>query len=500
MTFTPDNYLLIGSLLLLGSIFAGKATHKIGAPLLLLFLGIGLLCGEKISFTDSAALSLLGELALVFILFSGGLDTKYADVRPVAVRGGVLATFGVFLTALFLGAFIFAVSKLDFVPLNFSFAESLLLGAIVSSTDAASVFSIFRSKNTGLKHNLRPLLELESGSNDPMAYVLTATLVSHVAASGQGEAPAAFWTAVPAVLMNLGVGALAGALFGLVFVRLINRINLIVEGLYPVMMVALTALTFSATKTCGGNGFLAVYVAGMILGNAPFVHKRLITKFYDGFAWLMQLSLFLTLGLFADVSAIKSVAAGGILISLFLIFVARPLAVGVCLAPFRPTARVFAFTSWVGLRGAVPIVFALIPLTTPGVDPETAKMIFNTVFFISVSSLVIQGTTLFAAAKRLGLTIEESAPAPSAFDKETEAIDAGYAEIAIAGTAPVVGKTLAELALPRGALVVMIRRENRFLTPTGATRLEAGDILRIQADTPEHLAAARERLEGSAEA
>lgn len=494
MTFTPDNYLLIGSLLLLGSIFAGRATYKLGAPLLLLFLGIGLICGEKISFTDSAILSLVGELALVFILFSGGLDTKYADIRPVVVRGGVLATIGVLLTALFLGLFIYGISALPFVPLHFSFAESLLLGSIVSSTDAASVFSIFRSKNADLKHNLRPLLELESGSNDPMAYVLTITLVSYIVQTNSGETAPSFWMAIPLVLQNLFVGALAGFIFGKILVRLINRVNLLVEGLYPVMMIAVMALTFSATKTLYGNGFLAVYIAGMILGNAKFIHKKMIIKFYDGFAWLMQILLFLMLGLFADIASIKSVAFVGILISLFLIFVARPLAVGACLLPFRPGRRVLAFTSWVGLRGAVPIVFALIPLTTRGVPADVATLIFNTVFFISVSSLIIQGTTLFATAKWLGLTLQADEKAPSVFDKDTEEINMHTAEIRLDESALCVGKTVAELAFPQGTLIVMIKRGNDFLTPIGSTLLFAGDTLQIQADSAENLATARNCL------
>lgn len=494
MTLTPENYLLIGSLLLLGSIFASKATYKIGAPLLLLFLGIGLVCGEKIAFTDSAMLSSIGELALVFILFSGGLDTKYADVRPVIARGGILATLGVFLTALFLGTFIYILSLIPSVPLQFTFAESLLLGAIVSSTDAASVFSIFRSRNTGLKHNLRPLLELESGSNDPMAYVLTITLVDYISRMNSGGDGQSFWLVIPEVLRNLGMGAIAGFVFGKVLVRLINRINLLVEGLYPVMMVAVMALTFSATQTLSGNGFLAVYIAGMILGNAKFFHKKMLIKFYDGFAWLMQILLFLMLGLFANIAAIKSVALVGILISLFLIFVARPLAVGLCLAPFRPGWRVFTFTSWVGLRGAVPIVFALMPLTAPGVPDDVATLIFNTVFFISVSSLIIQGTTLFSAAKYLGLTQDVAETRPSAFDKDMEEIDTPMAELCLKETDFAVGKTLAELALPQGVLVIMIKRNREFLTPVGSTRMLAGDILQIQADTDENLEEARNRL------
>lgn len=494
MTFTPDNYLLLSSLLLLVSIFASKASYKIGAPLLLLFLGIGLFAGQKITFDNSELTSLVGELALVFILFSGGLDTKYKDIRPVAISGMVLSTLGVFLTAIFLGGFIYFVMQWDFVPIQFSLAESLLLGSIVSSTDAASVFSIFRSKNMGLKENLRPLLELESGSNDPMAYVLTISLVTFLVDAGTGTASRSLWLVIPDIATSLTIGAALGFVFGKIFVRVVNRINLFVEGLYPVMIIALMALAFSATKTLHGNGFLAVYIAGLILGNSKFIHKKLTLKFYEGTAWMMQILLFLTLGLFADFQGIKAVAVVGVLISLFLIFVARPLAVGACLIPFRPSWRVFTFTSWVGLRGAVPIVFALIPLSTENFDDATARLIFNIVFFISVSSLILQGTTLFPVAKWLGLTLDDAEQTVSAFDKDTEEINTSSVEITLSPGHTAVGKTIAELELPSGVLVVMIRRGNEFLTPKGNTLLRTGDILQIQADAAPDLSLAQEQL------
>ena len=494
MNFTPDNYLLIFSVLLFASILASKASYKIGVPMLLLFLGIGILAGQEIVFENTLTTSLIGELALVFILFAGGLDTKFRDVRPVLPQGIILSTLGVLLTAGLLGFAIFGLSNLPFVAIHFTLPESLLLGAIVSSTDAASVFSIFRSQRTTLKNNLRPMLELESGSNDPMAYVLTVSLVTYLVAQNTGTEIPQIRTAVFQLTVSLGLGAALGFAFGKLMVFVINKAQLYVEGLYPVLILAMTAFAFAATKMLNGNGFLAVYLAGLILGNANFIHKRSMLNFHEGFAWLMQLLLFISLGLFANFAAIKAVAVVGIIISLILIFAVRPLAVALCLAPFRAGTRALAFVSWVGLRGAVPIVFALIPLSTPGFDEKTATLIFNIVFFISVSSLVLQGTTLFKTAKWLRLTVDENTPPPSAFDRSTEDINTVNAEITLSKNDAGTGKTLAELAFPHGTLVVMMKRGENFLTPRGNVVLQAGDILQLQADTPEHLRDAEQKL------
>lgn len=498
MNFTPDNYLFIFSMLLIASIFASKASYKIGAPMLLLFLGIGLLAGQKISFGNTETMSLVGELALVFILFSGGMDTKFGDIRPVVARGVALSTLGVLLTAGLLGAAVFGLSRLPFVGVRFSLEESLLLGAIVSSTDAASVFSIFRSQGATLKNNLRPLLELESGSNDPMAYVLTISLTAFLVARNAGTEPPQILAAASKLVVNMSIGGALGFAFGRLMVLVINRARLYVEGLYPVLILAMTAFSFAATKMLGGNGFLAVYLAGLILGNANFVHKKSMRNFYEGFAWLMQLLLFITLGLFADFAAMRTVAAAGVAVSLILIFAARPLAVILCLLPFRMKAREVSFVSWVGLRGAVPIVFALIPLSTPGFDAGTARLIFNIVFFISVSSLLLQGTTLFKAAKKLGLTLDEAPRERSVFDRETEEFNTQMSDFTLAETDAGTGQTLARLAFPRGALVVMIKRGNEFLTPRGNTVLRAGDVLQLQADTAENLEKAKAALHYSA--
>lgn len=494
MNFTPDNYLLIFSILLFASILASKASYKIGAPMLLLFLGIGMLAGQEVSFENTETTSLVGELALVFILFAGGLDTKFRDIRPVVAQGVVLSTLGVLLTAGLLGAAIYGLSELPFVAVHFSLPESLLLGAIVSSTDAASVFSIFRSQRATLKNNLRPMLELESGSNDPMAYILTVSLTTYLVAQNTGTEVPEIRTAVFQLAVSMGLGAALGFAFGKLMVFVINRAQLYVEGLYPVLVLALTAFAFAATKMLGGNGFLAVYLAGLILGNANFIHKKALMTFHEGFAWLMQLLLFITLGLFANFDAIKAVAVVGIIISLVLIFVARPIAVALCLAPFRPGSRALSFVSWVGLRGAVPIVFALIPLSAAGFDHETATLIFNIVFFISVSSLILQGTTLFRVAKWLNLTSADPLPEPSVFNRDTEDFNTEISEITLSENDAGTGKTLAEVAFPHGALVVMMKRGETFLTPRGNIILKTGDILQLQADTPEHLRDAVRRL------
>lgn len=500
MDLSPSNYLLILSVLLFASILVSKASYKIGAPMLLLFLGIGLIAGQEIKFEDTSATNLIGELALVFILFSGGMDTKFRDIRPVVAQGVLLSTFGVLLTALFLGFSIYGLSLVPFVPVKFSLAESLLLASIVSSTDAASVFSIFRSQSSTLKNNLRPMLELESGSNDPMAYILTVSLTGFLVAQETGGETISIHGAIGNFALSMVLGALLGLVMGYAIVWVINKARLYVEGLYPILLLTLAAFTFAATKNLHGNGFLAVYIAGLILGNANFVHKKSMINFHEGFAWLMQLLLFITLGLFADLWALKTVAVVGVIISVVMIFAVRPLAVLLCLAPFRIEKKSLAFVSWGGLRGAVPIVFALIPLTAEGFDEETAKLIFNIVFVISVSSLVIQGTTLFKVAKWLGLSEDDELETHSVFDRETEDLNTFMSDFTLGANDAGIGKTLAQLAFPQGALVIMIKRKEKFITPRAATNLEKGDILQLQADTKEHLDQAKTILRGGNDA
>ena len=389
MTLTIDNILLIGSILLFISLIASRTT-RFGIPTLLLFLMVGMLAGSDgpggISFYEPRTAKFIGSIALSFILFSGGLETKWIDIRPVFWQGVSLSTLGVIVTAATIGFLVYLLT-------DFTIIEGLLLGSIVSSTDAAAVFSILKSNRVGLKGNLRPLLELESGSNDPMAFVLTIIFTFLLA-----DPEASPFSVIPLFFTQMILGAVVGILMGIAMSRIINWIKLEYEGLYSVLLITLVLFTFAFSNSIGGNAFLSVYVSACVLGNRDFIHKKSLIKHFDGQAWMMQIILFITLGLLVFPSQILPYMGIGILLSLLLIFVARPFSVFLSLSIFRLDFRKKILVSWVGLRGAVPIVLAMFPLTA-GVGK--AGMIFNLVFFISVTSILIQGTTIPLVAKWL---------------------------------------------------------------------------------------------------
>lgn len=472
MTFTAENILLIGSILLLASVFTSKTSARIGIPTLVLFIGVGMLAGSEgiggIYFYDPKLAQILGVIALNFILFSGGLDTKFESIKPVLWRGVSLSSLGVIFTALTVGIFVHLVT-------NFSLMEGLLLGSIVSSTDAAAVFSILRSKNIGLKGYIRPTLELESGSNDPFAFGLTITLTSLIAT---GESPG--FGLVFHFLKEIIFGAVVGLLLGRLVLFVLNRVTLDIEGLYPVFLMAFVFFTFSFTGLIGGNGFLAVYIAGLVLGNNNFIHKKSIIRFYDGQAWLMQIIMFLTLGLLVFPSHILPVMGLGILISLILIFVARPIGVFISLSFFkRIKLREKLFISWVGLRGAVPIVFATYPLIA---NLDKSHTIFNLVFFISTISVLLQGTTLPIVAKWLRVIVPQNVKRKFALDLElSDSPDSEMIEILLPDTSPAIGNSLVNLNFPKKAFIVMIQRGGKYIRPGGSTVLEKGDKLLVLA-------------------
>lgn len=475
MNLTIENILLVGSILLLISIFAGKTSYKFGVPTLLLFLAIGMLAGSdgigNISFDDPKIAQFIGIVSLNFILFSGGLDTNWSMVKPVLKQGIVLSTLGVLLTALSIGTFVWFLT-------DFTIYESLLLGSIVSSTDAAAVFSILRSKSLALKSNLRPTLELESGSNDPMAYVLTIAFLSLVTHPEQS-----IITIIPLFFKQMILGGIAGYAFGRVSKYIVNNIQLDFEGLYSVLVIALMFITFSATDFVGGNGFLAIYICAVYLGNQDIIHKKTIFKMYDGLAWLMQIVLFLTLGLLVFPTEVFPVFGIGLIISLFLIVVARPLSVLICLLPFKMNWNRRFYISWVGLRGAVPIVFATYPLLA-GI--EKADMIFNIVFFISVTSVLIQGTTLSVAAKWLKVALPEKAKQVSEIEKFFSDIPkSSLREFDVIPEFPTVNKRIVDLNFPKSAFIVMIKRKGEYIRPGGSTTLEPSDTLVVLADNEE---------------
>ncbi|MEZ4969796.1 MAG: potassium/proton antiporter [Flavobacteriaceae bacterium] len=472
MNLTIENIVLVGSILLFISIIVGKTSYKFGVPTLLLFLAIGMLAGSDgiggIHFNDPKIAQFIGIVSLNFILFSGGLDTNWEAVKPIIKEGLVLSTLGVLLTALSLGTFVWLIT-------DFSIYESMLLGSIVSSTDAAAVFSILRSKSMALKTNLRPTLELESGSNDPMAYVLTLAFLTLVVHQDQS-----IYSILPLFLQQMILGGAAGFGFGKLSKYIINNIKLDFEGLYPVLAIALMFITFSATDFVGGNGFLAIYICAVYLGNQDLIHKKTILKMFDGLAWLMQIVLFLTLGLLVFPSQIIPYIGIGLLISLFLIVVARPISVFLSLIFFKMRMKRRFYISWVGLRGAVPIVFATYPLLA-GIDK--ANMIFNIVFFISVTSILIQGTTLSVVAKWLNVAIPEKAKRLSPTDLLfSENPKTTMREILVGPECFATNKKIVELGFPKNAIIAMIKRGDKYITPNGSTKIELDDTLIVLAD------------------
>jgi potassium/hydrogen antiporter len=476
MTLSAENILLPFSILLFISIVASKTSNKYGIPALILFLIVGMLAGSDgpggIIFDDPKIAQFLGIVALTFILFSGGLDTKWESIRPVVRSGLVLSTLGVVITAASVGIF---TSYL----LNFSILEGLLLGAIVSSTDAAAVFSILRSKSVGLKGRLRPLLEFESGSNDPMAYFLTISIIDLLQ-----HPDASLYMVAGKFVISMILGALCGYGFGKLMTWVVNHIHLEIEGLYPVLILSLIFFTFSFTNLIGGNAFLAVYISAIILGNNNLIHKKSLMKFYDGQAWLMQIVMFLALGLLVFPSRIVPIIPEGIFISLFLIIVARPLAVFISLSFARElNVRKKLFLSWVGLRGAAPIVFATYPLLSGVYYADT---IFNLVFFISVISVLLQGTTLPLMARLLHVSVPEKVRRRFPLDIEIkDNFSSELMELDIQPDSKVVGKQVVDLKLPKTALIVLIHRDHKYLTANGETVIEPNDHLLIMADNPQ---------------
>lgn len=467
-----EQNLLVAALLLIVGIGASKASHRLSVPALLLFLLIGMLAGSEgpggIPFDDPMLAQFVGVVALAFILFVGGLDTDQATIRQVVWQGLSLSTLGVFITAVLVAAF--AVQAL-----GFGWTEGMLLGAIVSSTDAAAVFSVLRSQRVGLKGATKPLLELESGSNDPMAVFLTTAVLGLLTKPGNPVV-----SLIPLFLLQMAVGAALGYGMGKATIWALNRLRLQTEGLYPVVTVAAVLLTYSGTTLLYGNGFLAVYLAGIVMGGGDFIHKRSLMRFHDGVAWLMQMVMFLVLGLLVFPSRLLPVTGTALLAALFLMFVARPVAVFIGLLAARLRFRQKVLVSWVGLRGAVPIVLATFPYQA-GVPH--ADVYFNLVFFIVLTSVLLQGTTITFLARRLKL----DAPLPARRQYPLEFVPAtktnsDLVEVEVPETSPAIGSRIMDLKLPRSALVVLVSRGDDFIAPRGATVLDRGDRMLVLAE------------------
>lgn len=481
--------MLVVAILLALSVVVGKAGNRFGMPALLLFLGVGMVAGVDgfgIHFDSTEAVQFIGMISLSIILFSGGVDTKFSDIKPILGPGLVLATVGVLLTTALTGTFIYYLFRWISPEFAFGWKESMLLAAVMSSTDSASVFSILNSSRMGLKERLKPTLELESGSNDPMAYLLVIILISMIES---GDASGAYTLlSNPAVMLlsQLSIGLICGVMCGYLSVYVINRLRVSNEFLYPVMMIACVFFTFAITEIVGGNSYLAVYIAGLVVGNMKLSLKKTITTFFGGFTWLVQIIMFLSLGLLVNPHELLNagILVPGMLLGVFMIIFGRPVAVMLCLLPFRRFSfRARLFVSWVGLRGAVPIIFATYALMSP--DVTHARFMFNMVFFITILSLLIQGTTVTRMAKWLGL---EDTLREREFNLDLpDEITAAMVEMEVKPDLLVGGDRLRDIILPPATLVIMVKREGRYLVPTGNTRLYLGDCLLLIAEKEAHL-------------
>ena len=475
MIFTAGNILLIGSILLFVSIIVGKTGYRFGVPALLLFLVVGMLFGSDglgLQFHNAKEAQFIGMVALSIILFSGGMDTKFTEIKPILTPGIVLSTAGVLLTALFTGLFIWWLSGMSWTNIHLPLITSLLLASTMSSTDSASVFAILRSQKMNLKHNLRPMLELESGSNDPMAYMLTIVLIQFIQSSGMG---------VPQILGSFAiqfiVGAATGYFLGKLAILMLNRLNIDNQSLYPILLLSFIFFTFTMTDLCKGNGYLAVYIAGMMVGNARIVNRKEIATFMSGMTWLFQIIMFLSLGLLVNPHEMLSIAIPATLIGIFMIVLARPLSVLLCLLPFKKmNINSRLFISWVGLRGAVPIIFATYPVVA---DVPGSTQIFNIVFFITILSLVVQGTTISWMAKLLHLDTPLEKTGNDFGVEIPEEINTDLRDIVLTEEMLAKGNRLMDMNLPKGMLVMLIKRGNEFMIPNGSLQLHAGDKLLI---------------------
>lgn len=472
MLLTSENVLLIGAIIWFVSILLSKTGYKFGVPVLLVFLIVGMLFGVDgvgIQFDNYKYAQIIGMVALTIILFSGGMDTKFSDVKPILGAGIVLSTLGVLLTTIFTGLFIYGITNVFSHIIHIPLSLALLLAATMSSTDSASVFNILRSQKMGLKNRLQPLLEFESGSNDPMAYMLTIVMIQVVQAGGDYDS-----ISVGMIILNFfiqfGFGLGFGFLLAKLFVWVINNINLQNKSLYSIMMIGFIFFIFSITEKFHGNGYLAVYIAGMVMGNSKLVENKTIGSFLDGLVWLVQIIMFLVLGLLVNPHELLKIAIPATIIGVFVILVGRPLAVYLCLLPFKKIGRrAKVFVSWVGLRGAAPIIFATYPVVE-GVEGST--LIFNIVFFITLASLVIQGTTITKVAKMLRLNTEQNdLPENFGVDIPDELNTILQQEVVVNEA------YLRDYPLQEGTLVMIVERKHKYIVPNGKLWLKKDDKL-----------------------
>lgn len=460
--------LLLFGIILIISVLSSKLLYKYGVPTLLIFLTLGMLLGSDglggIYFDNSILTQQISTIGLVFIMFYGGFGLNWKTAKPIAIQSILLSTIGVALTALLVGIFSYYI-------LDITFIEGMLLGSIVSSTDAASVFSILRSKKLSLKDGLASMLEMESGSNDPMAYMLTIVMISILTNTGQQSI-------IVLISKQIIFGSIIGFIVAEVSILILKHVPFEIDGLYPIFIISIILLGYSISEYIGGNGFLSVYIIGIIVGNKKIPHKISMVHFFDGISWLMQIALFFTLGLLVFPSQLPSVFVNGLSIAIFMVIVARPIAVMSILSWFKIPLKHQIFVSWVGLRGAASIVFATYAMTN---QLHIANDIFNTVFFISLFSLVVQGTLIPKIAKKLDL-VESGSSIYKTFNDFQDEVHTELLEFYIDNNCSWVNNTLMEANIPEEVLVVMIKRKGEIVIPKGSSTIKSGDTLVLAAN------------------
>lgn len=490
-------FLLILSLLFFTSILMDKLSSRLGVPSLMLFLLVGMLFGSDglgLSFDNIGLAEAVGSMGLCVILFSGGMDTKLAEIRPVVREGVMLSTIGVLLTAAITGVIIWLLMGWTHTGIALALPTALLMAATMSSTDSASVFSILRGKGLTLQYNLRPMLELESGSNDPMAAVLTTVMIGVVQSGGQPN----LLNIIFMVLAQLVIGFLMGFLFGKFLVWMMNKVNLENATLYPILVLTSCIFIFSATSFTKGNAFLAVYIGGLVFGNSKFAHKRSTVNFLDGITGLCQLGMFLTLGLLVNPHELldKNVLLLGLIATIIMFFFSRPAAVLTTLLPFRKLPfKARLFVSWVGLKGASPILFAIMCLSA---DVPNARLIFNVVFLCTLLSLLVQGISLDKVARLLGVIEEpkKRLKKVESFDIDLpEEIKSVATEIQITADMLEHGNRLMDMGFPQNTLAIMVKRGQQFFVPTGKSILQENDTLLVITDNEQTLKDTYQQLE-----
>ena len=461
--------MIICSLVLLICITSTTILYKFGVPILLIFIVLGMFFGSDgivgIYFDNYELASDICSIALIFIMFYGGFGTNWKMAKPIAVQSILMSSLGVVITAGLTGLFSSIVFKT-------SLLEGLLIGAVIASTDAAAVFAILRSQKLNLKGSIASILEIESGSNDPFAYMLTIIILGLMSNQGYGSI-------VPMLLNQIIVGILASIVLAKLSVYLLRNVMFEIEGFYPIFITAIAILSYSLSEYFGGNGYLSVYITGIIIGNSKIPHKKSIFQFFDGVSWLMQILLFFLLGLLAFPSQMPSVMFKGISISIFMILIARPIATFSILSWFKVPIKEQLFISWVGIRGAASIVFAIFAVTY---DVHINYDIFHIIFFIALFSVSVQGTLIPKVARKLDL-IDDDQSVLKTFNDYKENKSTKLIEFTISENSPIANKSIMDSNIPEDILVVMIKRKGDVLVPNGSTVILPGDTLVLSGNT-----------------